>query len=145
MRSLFWICMGPILNIVRWSSSVFNNQSYLIHMWKYVYWDSGTHTQTYGSMSLNNNIITWLHSVDLVLITCYTILLWLIYACITWAYNTLPGTHMFVYARHLALFFALVVLLFNNLGPTYPDPRVWNEVDPSVEDKAFLMEQADHQ
>jgi len=48
-------------------------------------------------------------------------------------------------AHHLASFYALTKLPSDNLGRAYLDPEVWDKVDPSVEDQAFLVEQADQQ
>ena len=63
----------------------------------------------------------------------------------TCTHDTFPGTLMFTCTRHLASFSVLVGLLSDNPEPTCPDPKVWDEVDPSAEDRVFLVEQVDQQ
>ena len=43
----------------------------------------------------------------------------------------------------LASFYVLVGLFYDNPGPACPDPEVWIDVEPTVEDQAFLDEQSD--
>jgi len=63
---------------------------------------------------------------------------------VTYAHDIFSGISVFASARHLASFYVLIGLLSNNSGPTCLDLRASNEVDPFMEDRDFLVEQADH-
>ena len=59
--------------------------------------------------------------------------------------DTLFYTRTIACARHLASFYALIVLLSDNPEPACPDLGVWDKVDPSAEDQAFFVEQVERQ
>jgi len=55
--------------------------------------------------------------------------------------DTLFYKCLIAYARHWATLYALIRLSSDNPRPACPDPRAWDEVNLSVEDQAFFVEQ----
>ena len=82
------------------------------------------------------------------MIICATLLIYLIFLfaglyLYDWATSLWSYTYVIACACYLVSFYVLAGLLSDNPGLAYPDPEVWNEVDPAVKDQAFLEELVD--